>query len=299
MTMENLPNPFAKINEKFIAEARPNEPILVVVRSYSPPRHNELSFGGYRFEKHFWLGILPDIAPFSTIQDLTLMILTLKHATWWGDDIHLKNDPIVINIFQTLGANLEEPIYPPTPGYRRNYEIQERYDVRKPDYPLEIIIGHEAIQKYCMESTIFGAKDFYLKATRLLGLDGTQLLTPEMEKFRQDQKNRILNGLIGLVEQEIKLIDKINRIHGIAEPRTVISIEGAIAPLESKDDAIVFSWGSVGELEEVENKMRRLLKEATQYEMDVLPWIVELRIKGFFVDVPKFIQALSSRLKKI
>ena len=300
-----IPDYFGKINEKFQAEASPNEAVLVVVKSY---RENNCSIYRARLlpklvpEVRLYFGVLRDHGPFSAIDRENffggITIFFVEHVDWRGYDFSLKKGLISLNLLNLNGSDPNEPIYSPDISWRWQQIAEEKSGAKKPDFPLEIVVGYDKIQAYCAEAKTFNIMDFYLNALRLLRIVHIKLL-PEIGEYAQKEKERILAELLKLVDEEEKLIKKIKSIYDSKESGLYYG-DGDKAVVENNDDAFVYSLGHRIDLGEIRDRMKHLLKKALEFKMNELPWVKSFDGKpGFLINVPDFIKGLCSRLKKI
>ena len=299
-----VPDYFGKINEKFQAETSPNEAVLVVVKSYREEGctlHRVRLLPQLAPKVHLYFGVLRDREPFSVVDRKNIFggitIFVAQCVDWWGYDFRLrKGKPISLSLLNLDGNNPNKPIYSSDNDWAHWQVKKEKAGTKKPDFPLEIIVGHEKIQAYCAQSKVLGAIDFYLKVLCLLRITHVKL-PPAIEEYVQNEKEGILAGLLKLVSEEEKLVREIKGIYDSKKSGQHYE-GGGKEVVEDDDDAFVFSLGQRADLGEIRDGIRRLLKKALEFEMDKLSWVKSFDEKpGFLINVPDFIRGLCSRVK--
>lgn len=290
---------FQPAQERFLQDAKPNESVLVVTKHYDFKGCTGFGYEpkprDYTLDTHFHFGVLPVKGPFSDIDDQQFVIRVPRHVAWWGYDFHVEDKPISIGPFATMMENLTEPIYSPDHSWAHFQKEQEQHGLKKPDYPLEVVVGSEAIQRYCTErgpSYI----EFYIKASPLLSITGQGLL-PQVAERQLEMREGILKRLETLSQQEGQLRLEIERIFG-AVKQGVYYTGGGITVCETEDDARGISTGPRMRLQEAQNGMRHALREALSLCLHTTPWVKTFPDKpGTMLDVPAYIRGLCERLK--
>lgn len=290
---------FQPIQERFLQEAKPNEPVLVVAKHYDFKGCTGFGYEpkprDYTLDTDFYFGVLPAEEPLSTVDGQQFTILVPRHVRWWGYDYHVEDKPIAIGPFATMMANLAEPIYSRDYSWAQLQKEQEQVSHKKPDYPLEVIVGSEAIQRYCAERGPTYT-EFYLKAASLLGVLPPGLAPAIAERY-SEKRESILKQLETLGEQERREQQEIDRIFGSVKEGVYYTGRG-ITVCETEDDARVISIGPRRRRDEARAGMRHTLKEALSLGLHTTPWVKTYPDKpGTSLDVPRYIRGLCKRLK--
>lgn len=202
---------FSDFYKNFLMEARSGEPVIVITKRYS--FHGCTGFGyepkpsDYELDTTIWFGVLPESEPFiETLNNgQTLKILTIKRI-WWNKykGLELEIKPITVDLLHTLGKNLSQPLYSPDPRLKQKQMFAEKHEKRKPDLPLEIIVGHEKIQKFLLGLVKYWTEDmywidFYLKSIRMANLRDFQL-DHKIREYRDRKREIIISQLVRLSE---------------------------------------------------------------------------------------------------
>ncbi len=288
---------FKPAQERFLQDAKPDEPVLVVAKHYDFKGCTGFGYEpkprDYTLDTNFWFGVLPAEEPLYIVDSKQFTIRVPRHVCWWGYDYHVKDKPIAIGPFNTMMANLTEPIYSHDHSWAHLQKEQEQVGLKKPDYPLEVIVGSETIQRYCAER---GYTDFYLKAASLLGVTAQGML-PEVAERHSEMRENILRHLEALSELEHRQKTEIEHIFGAVKQGTYHTGSG-ITVCETEDDARVISIGPRQRLKEAQDGMRRTLKEALSLGLHTTPWVKTYPDKpDATLDVPQYIHGLCERLQ--
>lgn len=215
-------NYFSDFYKNFLMKAGPAEPVLVITKRYS--FHGCTGFGyeprprDYTLDTTIWFGVLPEAEPFAEIANngQTLKILTEQSVCWSGNQERpkLQTQPIVIGLLQTLGKDLNQSLHSPDQELKYLQTDEEKNGRKKTDLPLEIIVGHEKIQKFLFGLIKYWTEDmywieFYLKSIRMSGLTNVKL-DPKIQKYEERKKEEIVKKLMRLVESnDLKTVKKL------------------------------------------------------------------------------------------
>lgn len=159
-------------------------------------------------------------------------------------------------------------------------------------YPLEIIVGHAAIQTICIER---GTHFMSLYAAMWRWADDVPALAEELRQFELSERETVAQGILTSWERICRLD---SRVKSIMQTRGTLLENGAITVCENGDDAFWISLGSRQARSEEVRKLRALLERARTLRMDHIPHTLRLMIPGASVDVPSLIAGLSEALRE-
>ena len=246
-------------NRKFGNVAKPNEPVLIVTKKIKYFRPFQVTWRpavDRRPSKvtHLFFGIISKEEPYSVMKSGTLEIIMPHHVQNYGHGIHIQDGNITVMWGDTQNVEVDKELIEPS---HRMADLLFHH----PDFSFEVIVGHDAIQKYC-ELRGYEYIQFYLKSTRLLKLQDVRLL-PELFTINENARELIINNIIAAVNQR----------------------KEAICSHNASQKAYV------------EKRLKELLSEALEYWMDKTPYIKMIEhCPGFKIDVCQTVQELSERL---